>query len=409
MVTENNSVKRRAVFFVGGFDPKSPGEFYTRMDRENRRFENLWGVEVSRTELESRNSDIIRCQFNTNGEDYGYKWSTRTDFNFMTLDDIVLKDFSRPPLERLWRYSKTFFDYMITGTAFNFVRHGWRFSLYFFYPAFMALICIFASIWLASWVAGLNFPYSTIAAPVFGIAALVASYQVLWRRYHVLHLMDLWSFSCEYLHQNRPDMDDKLNRLADRVYQAVKGCEYDEVLTVGHSTGGALILDASAKVLERHPDFASTKNNLTVLTIGSTALKIGMHPAGSWFRSRLENLFSETPTQWLEYQCVMDIINFYRSVPSKIMGFDKSMQQPMVTKRVQISAMVEPDVYKRMKGNFFRIHYQFVFGNTRKYIYDFPAICFGPAKLMWRIVYNGEKRSHNPFMDNMAGINKDTT
>ena len=96
MTSNSNKVKRRAVFFVGGFDPKSPNAFYDRMDRENGRFEKLWGASVSRQQLESEDQDIIRCRFATHGEDHGYKWSTQTDFNFMTLDDIVLKDFDRP-------------------------------------------------------------------------------------------------------------------------------------------------------------------------------------------------------------------------------------------------------------------------------------------------------------------------
>ncbi|NKB50687.1 MAG: lipase [Rhizobiaceae bacterium] len=411
MTSNSNSVKRRAVFFVGGFDPKSPDEFYSRMDRENQRFEQLWGANVARQKLESHDDDIVRCRFETAGEDYGHAWSTRTDFNFMTLDDIVLKDFARPLRVRLWRYAKAFADYMLSGTAFKFVRHGWRFSIYFFYPALMMLASMVVSLWVGSLTGELvdsTQPiFSLVVAAIAFLALIVGCYHLILKRYHVLHLADLWSFSREFLHRRRGDMDDKLDRLADRIFQAVSGDDYDEVLTIGHSTGGALILDASARVLERHPEFADLENNLTVLTIGSTGLKIGMHPSAGWFRDRLEKLFSQTPTRWLEYQCIMDIINFYRTVPSEIMGIDKSMQHPMVTKRVQISALVEPEVYKRIKSNFFRVHYQFVFGNTRKYIYDFPAICFGPAKLMWRILYGGKSRLENPFMDNLSGIEEE--
>ncbi len=408
MASNSNSVERRAVFFIGGFDPKSPEEFYTRMDRENQRFEELWGATVARQKLVSNDHDIMRCRFYTAGQDHGHKWSAQTDFNFMTLDDIVLKDFARPLYVRLWRYTKAFADYMLSGTAFKFVRHGWRFSIYFFYPAVMMLASLFFSLWIAGLASSLvgwtEILFSAAVTAVSFVVLLVGCYHLLLKRYHVLHLADLWSFSREYLHRQRADMDDKLDRLADRVFQAVSCGEYDEVLTIGHSTGGALILDASARVLERHPEFSDLESNLTVLTIGSTGLKIGMHPSAEWFRDRLENLFSQTSTRWLEYQCIMDIINFYRTVPSEIMGFDQSMQHPMVTKRVQISALVEPEVYERMKRNYFRVHYQFVFGNTRKYIYDFPAICFGPAKLMWRILYGGKSRLENPFMDNLSGI-----
>ncbi|MEP1209473.1 MAG: lipase [Rhizobiaceae bacterium] len=407
MTDDSNSVKRRAVFFVGGFDPKSPEAFYTRMDRENGRFEELWGANVERAELTSQDSDIFRCRFDSSGEDLGHKWSTQTDFNFMTLDDIVLKDFARPLPIRFWRYLKTFLDYVFSGTAFRFVGLAWRFSLYFFYPAIASLACLFGSYWLASLVAGLGFSAAPILAIAVFAAALLFCYHYVLNHKHVLHLMDLWSFSREYLHQKRPDMDDKLNRMADRIFEAAASGDYDEILTIGHSTGGALILDASARVYERHPEFAALNNNLTVLTVGSTALKIGIHPAGGWFRQRLERLFSQTPTRWIEYQSVLDIINFYRTVPSELMGFATSMQQPMITKRLQIKRMVSPEVYRRMRRHYFRIHYQFVFGNTRKYLYDFPAFCFGPARLTWRVLSVDRHRSENPFTDNLSGIKED--
>ena len=34
--------------------------------------------------------------------------------------------------------------------------------------------------------------------------------------------------------------------------------------------------------------------------------------------------------------------------------------------------------YERVRGRFFRIHYQFISANRRKYYYDFFMICFGP-------------------------------
>ena len=58
----------------------------------------------------------------------------------------------------------------------------------------------------------------------------------------------------------------------------------DELILVGHSTGGGLILDIAARCLAIDPQFAGRSGRTAVLTVGSTALKLGMHPAARDFR-----------------------------------------------------------------------------------------------------------------------------
>ena len=45
---------------------------------------------------------------------------------------------------------------------------------------------------------------------------------------------------------------------------------------------------------------------------------------------------------------------------------------------------LEPQTYRRVRKNLFRVHYQFVFANTLPTTYDFMDICFSPRPLFWR-------------------------
>ena len=202
-------------------------------------------------------------------------------------------------------------------------------------------------------------------------------------------------------------MDAKLDRLADLIFAAASSDKYDEILAIGHSTGGALILEAASRVAKRHPQYASHAAKVTVLTIGSTALKIGLHPYSSWFRDGLKNLFSTTATRWVEFQCVTDLINFHRTNPAKVMGIYGDMQSKIDVRTVRVKEMVSREVYERMKNNYFRIHYQFVYGNTKKYIYDFPAICFGPVTLRERLQLDHDIDSPNPYVQSLNGALKE--
>ena len=135
-------VRRRAVFFIGGYDPKTPEASFGRLDREIKRSETLWGVR----------SDVSNVSISPDCE-FGFvsiktvpaddDWNTETDFNFLVLDKIVLADFDRPLPVRLAKYLAAFGDFAVTGTAFRFFTKAWRFGLYFLYP--FLVLALFAA------------------------------------------------------------------------------------------------------------------------------------------------------------------------------------------------------------------------------------------------------------------------
>ncbi|MFD0915453.1 lipase [Pseudahrensia aquimaris] len=381
-------VAKRAIFYIGGYDPKSPQAFFERLQKESRRFEELVGADIQAIETKKVRDDITLTRFTASGETEGKAWQTQTDFHFLTLDDIVLKDFKRPFYTRFGRSVLTTWDYLLTGTAFKFLAHAWRFFLYFSYPP-MAVVLSFVLAWLAARGSmSLSLPYAPAIATVVFVLVLFALVKLVWKRRFVWHLMALWSFSRDYLRRTRRDIEVKLDGLADVAIETVKAQEYDEVLFIGHSTGGALILDVAARVHEKDSYFSARSSKTSILTVGSTALKIGLHPAAQWYRQRLQKMFDTSTINWIEYQCLSDVINFYKTDPAKLMDLDMT-RNSLAAKRpicrsIRIKQMVSEDVYRRMRTNFFRIHYQFVFGNTKPYHYDFMGICFGTKSLVER-------------------------
>lgn len=377
-------IKRRAVFFIGGYEKKSVEAFFARCDREIGRFEHLWSVDVGSAPTAPIEQGKGLRRYTAAGDG----WRVATDVVFQSLDSVVEQDFRLPTWQRLWRFSIASADYLFTGTAFRFVRHAWRFSTYFFYPILMFWLALAISIGLAVSLFGIGSFASMVGSLVVFLAVFMALLRLGGQRYFVFHLMDLWSFSREYLRGQRADMGDVLDSFARNVVKQVQSEDYDEVILVGHSTGGALMLDAMARVVELDPDIADRARHISVMTVGSTALKIGLHPAAGWFRAKVRSVFENRGIEWLEFQCLVDLINFYRTDPARLMGLDLPPSQSGLSRptraHVRMSMMVSQSRYRRMRGNFFRIHYQFVYGNTRRYFYDFFAICLGPSALIER-------------------------
>ncbi len=379
---QNGTIRRRCIFFVGGYDPKTPQAFFDRLAREMRRSEATWGVEASITQISAGSPDVGTATVATSKDD---EWQVVTDFNFLGLDPITRTDMARPLALRVYRYLRAFFDYWLSGAAFSIFARSWRFGLYFLYPfavtAFLFLAVLFASSAILR-LAGADVPGAPVVIALLALLPLLAT---LGERWSATHLMDLWSFSLEYLRGRRPKAEALMERYAQLAVETVKAGDFDEVVFVGHSTGGGLILDLAARAIKADPELAQRAPHVCLLTLGSTALKFGLHPAAAAFRDRVQSLVDEPRLKWWEFQCMMDVINFYRTDPVIEMGLrprprDASPRFPM-TYRIHLRDMLDPAAYKRIKRRFFRIHYQFIFANTLQYYYDFFMICFGPNPL----------------------------
>lgn len=387
----NQPVQKRAVFFIGGYDPKTPTAFFDRLRKEISRFDTLWGYQTVVSPVQNGGDNAIgTVTIATHAPKDG--WSTTTDFSFLCLDEMVLSDFARPLPVRLLRYLWTFADFAISGAALRFLARAWRFGLYFLYPFIMITLFLFAGYaamkvtfsWFghASWLVG---------AFVFG-----GMLWILGKRWSVSHLMDLWSFSLDFIRGRRPDADALLQRFAEEIVARVRAGSYDEVVLIGHSTGGMLMIDAAARCLSIDSLFPNLAGKVVLLTLGSTALKAGYHPAGKNFRKAVGHLANSDQLGWVEIQCLTDAINFYKTNPVEEMGLKSQVDGSFpIVRTVKIKDMLQPGTYARIKRNLFRVHYQYIFANTRPYWYDFFQICCGPIYLNARVqdfIVGGSRR-----------------
>ncbi len=387
----DNSVKKRAIFLIGGYEPKSADAFYNRTSREYKRFGETWGLQTEIDPLVlSPDGLVATADLATSGAD----WNVETEFNFFVWNSLVLSDFARPWYLRLWRYIVAFADYWISGTAFAFFRTNWRFAIYFAYPGVMLILAFLLAGLFYSFAAAIGIPGDPVTSIVLAMVVLVFLVRWVCVRWFVLHLADLWSFSRNYLRNRRSDAERLVGRYAESVVHQVRSEKFDEIILVGHSTGGGLILDIAATALAIDPKLANRNAKVSILTIGSTALKIGLHPAANRYRQKVQTLVDDHNINWVEYQSRTDLVNFYKADPVKEMKLqnNRAAEFPII-RRVRIRDTLLPDAYNRVKRNVFRIHYQFIMANTKHYHYDFFMICcaplYLPARALDRIVGDG--------------------
>jgi len=368
------SVSRRAVFLVGGYERNDANGFFRRIGREMERFRKCWAVEAKLgTPVEATGSMAMTAVADYRGPD----GVCETEITFLSFDDIVRHDGARPFFIRLLAYLAAFFDYIVSGTMFRFFATNWRFALYFLYPFVMLSLFLWLGTVAYRLVDWLGLPGGSILPALAGVALVYGAGRFGGRRYFVFHLMDLWSFSREHLRCRRLGMDQRIDSWAALIAERMAASTHDEVLLVGHSTGGALILDVAHQLAVRLKAEGRSVN-FQLVTVGSTSLKVALHPAARRARQRLEALARYPDIRWTEFQALTDILNFYKCDPYARAGL--THQRPDAFPRqfqVRIRDMLERDVYRRVKKSFFRVHYQFISANSRRYFYDFFMICCG--------------------------------
>ena len=386
--TEAGRPFRRAVLYVGGYDPVAPDKFFARLARELGHFRNTWDVEATFTPAQaSPDGHVWRAGIETRGDG----WTVDTDFRLLAWDDLVRGDFERPIWKRLPLSLGLLIDFFVSGAILRYFLAAWRFGLYFVAPFAFSLLFVIAAALTAALVLRMDHASAGWLAPVAFLLVYLGLMRWPGRRWFVSHLLDARVFMGEYMRGGRPDMEARVDRFAREITDVAAMPGLGEILVVGHSQGSVFALEALERALALDPELARRGAPISVMTVGSCVLQLGLHPAAKTLRARIQRLERETGIEWLEFQTLTDVVNFYKTDPSRLMRIETSPGRifPHVV-NVRVREMMQPTDYSRIRNSLFRVHYQFVMGNTRRYFYDFFQICCGPIALRDRFSL-GEK------------------
>jgi hypothetical protein len=122
------------------------------------------------------------------------------------------------------------------------------------------------------------------------------------------------------------------------------------------------------------------------MTIGSSLLKIGLHPKAAELKAAVSAVANDPDLYWVEFQAMTDIVNFYKSDP--VTDLDLPAADQPIVQIVRIKHMLKSETYRGLKRDFFRVHRQFVMGNEQRYYYDYYMMCCGPVALPQRVEYH---------------------
>jgi hypothetical protein len=375
---ERTIIAKRLVFHLGGYDPITPHvAARLRFERELARFEHTWSIKASVGALHE-NADQAKWSVFTRGPN----WYVETDYRLVRWDDVI-ESFSRQTIWRRFpRGVIAFLDFVWGGALWGYLRTNWYYAIFFFYP-FLMFGCFIAAAYqvgAVAWHRSHSVPLSA-AAGLFAMPALMLG---PWRWLHLDVLFDDWIFARDYIRTGNSIIEERLDNLAREIILAADSSGADEILVMGHSLGAVLAVDLLDRALKLNPFLGTTGSPITFVSIGSSILKIGLHRAASRFRTAVERVAQAPGIVWGDCQARVDIMNFYNVDPMAEMSLP-SKPGPVI-RLVEFSRMLEPDMYRRIRLRFYRLHSQFISGNDKRAAYDYFMLVCGPVSARYQTI-----------------------
>jgi hypothetical protein len=358
---------KRCVYHLGGFDPMTPEASHRRFEREIARFEPTWSVEARVGPVRISDDEAL---WTTTASGPG--WQVDSEHHLLRWDDVIEAARARPQWRRVPEGFLALFDFIRHGALWGYLRRSHRYAGFFLYPLLLLLGMAALSVYGGVLVARLTgFSLVGLVAAPLAFSALIMT---LGQRLFLDHLLDDWIFAQAIVYRDDPVLAQRLARIADSIAARQAADPDIEILIVGHSLGAVLAVDLVERILAREQGNGLVR----LMTIGSSILKIGFHRRALRLRERLKYIGASDRVFWVEYQALNDVMNFYKREPLAEL---KLPGHGALIRTVRFSRMLDPEAYARIKRNLFRLHCQFISGNTKRDAFDYYMLLCGPFTL----------------------------
>lgn len=375
-------IRQRHILYVEGYDPQGAEGYYGIFRRQWPRFLKIWPVTGSVGALQCDSDDLAHWDI----EAAGPNWRVRTRYEFLRQEAMIRTQMARPSWKIVLRALCWMLDYYLSGTMIRIARasHQYALALLFFHLMLLAWIAAAAAAgWMAGWavsvVAGLPPVWSVglgavVAAVALGLLRPVAQY------FFAVQINSHWPLMLDHVRGRPSPFDHAIETGARRLIEIVHAGGADEVVLIGHSGGGLTAPAIMARALECDPGLGRHGPCVVLLTLGSILPGVALHRGTIRAREIVRRLAEEPSVRWIDVQSRKDVLNFWDFDPVGGLRLDLAGERhnPFVW-RVRFRDMLNPKFYRKLRNNYFRMHYQFLMANDMRAYYDYFMLVCGPA------------------------------
>lgn len=381
-------VRRRTVFYIGGFDPKGAAHYHALYRDEAAKQARVSGLAINVGKRQKSARGNAFWQLEAPGPD----GVVQSRYEVLRWDDIVRQHWPRNQARLVWDMLTTTALNLRTGALWHMFKLSW--------PPVVALVAPVALL-LAVLLGAPLLAWAVFAAlqafgPLWAAAAATATLGgALWaglklqQKYSMLWMMRSYAFTAQQAQGQVPALDERLAEHARTLLEAASSGDNDEVLLVAHSSGSIMAATVLAKALEIDPMLgrrAGHATTVSLLTLGQWIPLLGCLPQADGFRADLQRLASAEAVDWVDFGAPPDGCCFALVDPIAACGVVPAVPRPDRPKLLspRFADMFGAAAYAALRRDRFRIHFQYLMASERAVPYDFFAITAGHVTLAQR-------------------------
>jgi hypothetical protein len=393
-------VRRRAVFFIPGYDPIGPRRYRELYRRQGQRQAQLSGYDLRIEALAPRPGRYGWRASLTGDGHTGTRHTTTAVIEVLTWTDIVRQSMQASIPGTYALMLKVLLFYAASGA----LRALWRLRPQPMLAAVYPVAMLLAQLGLALLAGRIAFGVTAaLPMPLPPAAALVvlALALVLFRRadrwLYAYYLVHDYAFTASEGGRMPAPLQARLDSFAARVAEVAASPDRpDEILIVGHSSGAALAVGLLASLRRSVPDGApAPAPGLALLTLGHAIPMVSFLPEARQLRADLHLLAQDPGITWVDVSAPGDGACFALSDPVAVSGVAPQGDCRLWPRVISaaFSRTLSAETARRTRFSFFRRHIQYLCAFERADWYDYFQITAGPVRLSDRVRDRGDSRS----------------
>ena len=404
---EPQSVRRRRVFYIPGYDPIHPRRYRELYRKEGADQAAISGYEIA-------------LAGKTGGGPYGWRVTStqdgatvETEIEVLIWADIVRESMGASILATYGQLVRTASWYIFSGALFRLMRLRKGPMIAALYPIFALILQALTGVALGWGLAALAlallpaFPLKGPAGLALGAAVLTLTLRWFRKhdgRFYAYYLMHDYAFTARWGGANPPQLEARMAAFGDTIAQALTE-DWDEVLVVGHSSGAHLaisilsdLIRAGRVPVSKVPKYPggelaagqggaappASRPALSFLSLGHVVPMVSYLPRARRLRGDLAFLGARHELTWVDVTAPGDGCAFALCDPVKVTGVAPPDQfQPLILSAA-FTQTLSPERWKELRWRFFRLHFQYLCAFDRPGDYDYFRITAGPLTLSER-------------------------
>ncbi|MBS7807763.1 hypothetical protein [Variovorax sp. PCZ-1] len=408
--TSDLKIKRRVVFYLGGFDRRGV-EFYHKQYLEQAGLQqSINQCEYLVSSLDTRDELMPTWQIHT---EESKKDKVHTSYHWLQWDDLFEAHWPRSDGLASLQYLRFAWTHITTGTCLRVLRHAKQILPMILAPLLWFVMMVLLSIGVGVSAASLmqdgvaNFGLTKwipkgLYEILGGVTGLVVGLVVLlsvWRSAKSQRLFWLargWVFVQAVALGRDQRFDARFKLLAEKIQQQILQTDADEYLLIGHCGGcfsAVSVLSHLQSTLSKEDTnsvLALRMQKLHLLTLAQIISVLALIPQARQFRSELLHV-ARGSVPWYDLASPADplccgLVGPLSGVVEDTAADGNAIRQPL-TRSARFDRMWSAERYRAIRRHAFVIHFQYLMATEQPVFNDYFSLTAGSLALQdrWRM------------------------